>query len=584
MDRLDEALDFVRKAAISAHTGFDKIPWEELEALKNRRKADFIEGIEPLTARTGQIAEDVQFAQDFDFGSSDTYIMHELAKIDQFDGDKVRDAVAKALDPDKMKVIVVKNSKQGVHGDKRANLAFQTQSDTGSKEVPEVDPREALKPLKVAASINTLSNAKRFTLGNGMKVVLLPVDSMPLVAVDLQFDVGNAADPGTGELAARMLHQLDNEVASVAGISVRCESGNDTTTCSSGGVNIYLPDIVKSMERLVTAGDYSQEGIEEYQKANRDDMKRQESQTEFEFQRQLSGALYGPDHPYTRATAVAPSTVDKIGHDKLVGFKRDHYTAANATLIIAGNFDPKQGESIARSVFGGWSSGGKDAPVAPTQRERTGPEYIGVVGKEEPQTTIRILYPAPAGVDGQEAARQVLAQMLNERMEDIRFKLGSTYGTYARHLTAIGPTAYGMGGDVDTARTGESLKAMREGIAILQHVGAGNGTKEEMNQFLIDFVRARRKLIQVLLGQSTVSSELARRLAFISRYDLPADYYNQTLQRVAAVSPAQVMALIASELKPETEIIVTKGTREGIEKTFTDAGIPSVKIVEPEYK
>jgi zinc protease len=313
-------------------------------------------------------------------------------------------------------------------------------------------------------------------------------------------------------------------------------------------------------------------------------MKRQESQTDFEFERQISTALYGADHPYTRAAALTPGAVDKIGHDRLVSFKRDHYSAANATLIIAGNFDPKEGEAIARKVFGGWGSGSKDAPVPTTQRDRTGPEYIGVVGKEEPQTTISILYPAPAGIDGQEAARQVLAQMLNERMEDIRFKLGSTYGTYARHAPQVGPSSYAMGGDVDTARTGESLKGMREGIAILQHVGAGNGTPEEMNQFLIDFVRARRKLIQVMLGQSTVSTELARRLGTIARYDLPADYYNQTLQRIAAVSPAQVMALISTELKPETEIIVTKGTREGIEKTFTDAGIPNVKIVEPEYK
>ena len=591
MDKLDEALDFARKAAANAGDGFDKIPDEQLDWLKARSKAQFIESIEPLTSRTLQIAEDVQFSKEVDFKSNDTYIMHELAKIDQFDGDKVRDAVKKALDPSKMKIIVVKNSKEGVHGDRRADIKFQTQSDTGSREVPEVDPREALKPLKVAASITTLANAQRFTLGNGMKVVLLPVDSMPLVAVDLTFDVGDAAAPGIADLAARELHVPFTEtsadqtlVAQETGVRIRCQSGADTTTCSSHGVNIYLDVILKRMERMVSQGDVNQEAIEEYQKAYRDDMKRQESQTKFEFDRQLAAALYGEDHAYTKAAAITPNAIDGIGHDKVMSFVRSHYSAANATLVIAGNFDAKAAESLVRSTFGGWGAGHKDAPVAGDPHPRTGAVYVGVVGKEEPQTTVRIVYPAPAGVDGQEAAREVLATMLNERMEDIRFKLGSTYGTYAAHLIQRGPTAYEMGGDVDTARTGESLKAMREGIAILQHVGNGNGTKEEMNQFLIDFVRARRKRIQLLLGQSTVSTELARRLGFISEYDQPADFYNQMLQRTAAVSPAQVMALISTELKPETEIIVTKGTREGIEKTFTDAGIPNVKIVEPEYK
>jgi hypothetical protein len=50
------------------------------------------------------------------------------------------------------------------------------------------------------------------------------------------------------------------------------------------------------------------------------------------------------------------------------------------------------------------------------------------------------------------------------------------------------------------------------------------------------------------------------------------------------VSTAQVKELIKSELRAESEVVVTKGTRDGIAKTFADAGISDVKIVEPEYK
>ncbi|HTJ43546.1 MAG TPA: pitrilysin family protein [Kofleriaceae bacterium] len=591
MDRLDEALDFVKKAAGSAARDFGKESDEQITWQKDRRKAQFIASIEPLTARTNQIAADAQFAQDVQFDSNETYLMHELAKIDQFDGGDVKDAVSKWLDPDKMKVIVVKNSKEGVHGDTRSNIAFQTQSDTGSKEVAEVDPREALKPLKVAATINTLNGAKRFELGNGMKVVLLSVDSLPLVAVDLQFGVGEANAPGVASYAAENLEvpwtEADADVklkTLVAGLTPQCSAELETTDCVLHNINIYLPDMLESLERLIRRGDFNQEGIERFQKHYKDDIKRQDVQTDLEFNRQIAASLYGADHPYTKAAAIAPDVIDAIGRDKVASFVREHYSASNATLIIAGNFDLDKAEAAVRARFGGWGSGHKDAPIATDTRKRTGPEYIGVIGKEQPQTTVRIMFPAPAGIDGQEAARRVLAQMLNERMEDIRFKLGSTYGTYAAHVTHLGPSAYMMGGDIDTARTGESLKAMRAGIGILQHVAAGGASQEETNQFLIDFVRARRKLIQVLLGQSTVSSELARRLGTIAMFGQPNDFYNQLLQRVAAVSPAQIMALIQSELRPENEVIVTKGTREGIEKTFTDAGIANVKIIEPEYK
>jgi len=284
------------------------------------------------------------------------------------------------------------------------------------------------------------------------------------------------------------------------------------------------------------------------------------------------------------AEAVSPDQISKIGHDKLMSFKNANYKAGNATIIVAGNFDPDKAEKLIRSQFGGWGKGKAKDPVSTELPARTGPVYVGVTGKEQPQTTIRILYPAAPGVDGQEAARRVLAQMLNIRMEDLRFKLGSTYGTYAQHIASLGPTAYIMGGDVDTARTGESLKAMREYVAMYQRVAAGTSTPDELAQFQIDFVRARRKLIQVLLGESTVSAELAFRLGFIAQFDLAPDFYNQLLQQTAAVSTAQIKELIKSEIRPESEVVATKGTRDGIAKTFADAGISDVKIVEPEYK
>ena len=50
------------------------------------------------------------------------------------------------------------------------------------------------------------------------------------------------------------------------------------------------------------------------------------------------------------------------------------------------------------------------------------------------------------------------------------------------------------------------------------------------------------------------------------------------------MSPAQVRALIKHELDPNNEVIVALGDKAHLDKTFADAGIKDVKIVEPEYK
>ena len=135
-----------------------------------------------------------------------------------------------------------------------------------------------------------------------------------------------------------------------------------------------------------------------------------------------------------------------------------------------------------------------------------------------------------------------------------------------------------MGGTVDAPRAGEALKAMRDGVNMLRC------DKDCTDQFSIDFVRARRKVLTDLLGLSTVTSELAARLGSMAAFGLSPDYYNKLLQQVAAVSPAQVKLLIKSELDPNTEVVVAEEDRPTLTKAFADAGITDVKLIEPEYK
>jgi zinc protease len=367
---------------------------------------------------------------------------------------------------------------------------------------------------------------------------------------------------------------MDAEAFAKTGINVGCSTTPDATICQTGGVNIYLDVMLKGFERLIKAGTYNQEGIERWQKQVKEHFATKAAQEETEYERQIATALYGPDHPYTKTAALTPDAAKKISQDSLDKFRKAHYTAGNATLVVVGDFDPKRAEGLIKSNFNGWSTGTVDKPVSHEAFKRTGPLYIGVIGKEEPQLDVRIAYPAPAGIDGQEGARRVLATMLNNRVGDIRFKLGSTYGVYAGRSPQRGPTSYQVGGTIDAERAGESLRALREYIDSLR----------KPEKFDEDFVRARRKIISTLLGESTVTSELAGRLGFMSMFGLDNKYYNSLLQQVSAVSPAQIRALIASELNPANEIIVIKGDKAHLDRAFSEAGLKDVKLVEPDYK
>lgn len=578
MDKLDECLDFVWKAARKAHRNWDEGSWQQQEESKNRRKASFISGLESLTGRTNSVGDMVQFTRDFDFNSSELYVFHELDKIGKFEPARIGNVIQRALDVEKARVVVFKPSKTGLKQDKRSTkIKFQTKSHE-QKEQPEVDPAEARRPFRVATELKGLAGAQRFTMGNGMRVVLLPQDTFPVISAQLIFDVGDAIsvdNPLMASAAADFLGgPMDGEAMRRAGVGVGCRTTPDHTICGSRGMNIYLDVVIKGLERTIKAGQYDQEGIESWQRNVANTYKLKRPQQNLEFQRQQLLGIFGPDHPYTKTGVFMPQAAGKIGRDTLTSFKNHHYTAANATLVIAGNFDPKKAEGLIRDSFGKWDGGGKDKPVSREMPKRTGPVHVGVLRDEDPHVDVAILYPSPPGIDGQQGARMVLTAMLNDHMWDVRAKLGATYGTYARRDARLGPSVYDIGGSVDAPRAGEAVRMMRDSVEAMR-----KGV-----DFDVGFVRARRSIIQKLLGESTISSEITGRLGTIARYNLDPNYYNTLLQQVAAVSLAQVKALINTELDPKNEVVVLLGDRSSVVKAFSESGMTDVKLVEPEYK
>ena len=180
------------------------------------------------------------------------------------------------------------------------------------------------------------------------------------------------------------------------------------------------------------------------------------------------------------------------------------------------------------------------------------------------------MYPSAPGIGGQHAARLIISELLDMRAAKVRETLGATYGINARRVDRRGPSYYEIAGTADAPRAGEALKALREAIESLR---AGT-------DFEIDFVRARRKVVRDLLGAANTSTVLADRLAQIGTFDLPANYYATLLEQIAVVSPAQVKAVLATELDPKHEVVVTLGDRTTVDKTFVNTNIHDMTIID----
>src|SRR5262249_31003116 len=164
----------------------------------------------------------------------------------------------------------------------------------------DVDPSEAGRPVPVPAELKVFAGAKRFELGNGMRVVLLPVDSMPVVAGQLIFDAGEATAPDSPLLAWAAADFLsmppDATILAETGVRLACRTTPDHTICRARGMAIYTDVVIKALERLIKIGMYTQKGVERWQRSMEATYKLRRPHQELEFDRQQLAAIYGPDH------------------------------------------------------------------------------------------------------------------------------------------------------------------------------------------------------------------------------------------------------------------------------------------------
>jgi zinc protease len=573
-DDAGEALGYVWKATNGLHRSFEEgVFATETKAVA---KADMITSLESLAARATFVADRVQFQKAVDFSGSGEYLFHELEQIDKLSGGQFRSFMKGTIKKSNAIVLQINSSKKGLKGDKRSGLKY-TANTHSSDQVPLIDPTEAQRPLPAPETDSILKDAVRYTLGNGMKVVLLPREGMPIVSTRLMFNTGSAhedpAKAGLAGVSAAYLWPPRDSTFTRVGVSFRGSAGQDHTSFRSHGMNIYLEVAIKGLERLIKVSEHSQGAIESWQKFQRLQRKSERFRRNEAFQMEIAKAIYGPDHPYATTGSPTDDSIGRIGRDVAMSFKNKHYSAQDATFIVVGDFDLEEAKALISSNFGAWGKGSHTEAIAASAKTRTGPEYFGVIEPDEgPQMQVSIVYPGPAGMDENEAARSILTTMLNLRLAQIRTELGSTYGTYAGRRASIGPSAYFMGGGVDAERAGESLAAMREKID-----GLRRG-----EDFDMDFATARRMVLKRLLAESTDTGSIASRLSTIAAYDLPPDYFDQQVRRVAAVSPDDVKALMAKELKPELEVVGCMADRETLEKAFSEAGLDTVKFIEPQ--
>ncbi|HEY5944498.1 MAG TPA: insulinase family protein, partial [Kofleriaceae bacterium] len=392
-------------------------------------------------------------------------------------------------------------------------------------------------------------------LPNGLKVVLLPLSTVPTIDARLVFDAGTGDDAankrGAAMLAAYALemdlhHVNDAFNFLVAGGSEDIGVGPDGTSFIVRGMDMHLDYLLAALRRWAVDGRYSG-GADAWVDAIQRVRKRRDDTTAL-VDNWLS-AVYGADHPYAHAGIV--HVASNLAVEDAESFRAAHFTPDNATLVIAGHVDVALANRWIDYLFADWRGHAeprRTAAPAPT------PASIARI-EDLSQLQIRLALPATKGTRAQ---RLVLAAMVDEIAGDVRHQLGASYGFDASLVENRLASNVMVDGWVEPARATDVVALVRDRLERL---------RTDNDSAARSFVTARARVIAGLASVTGSASMIAARAETDIELDRAPMSDLATARDVQTLTIEQ-MAPVLAEVDLARAAILMRGSEEPIKAAF----------------
>ncbi len=281
---------------------------------------------------------------------------------------------------------------------------------------------------KVAAALAPTASVEGITeyrLPNGLQVLLVPDDAKPTTTVNMTYHVGsrqeNYGETGMAHLLEHMLFKGTPTTRDVwAEFNKRGMRPNGSTSydrtnyfasfaANDDTLRWYLSWQADAMvHSLIARSDLDTEMT-----VVRNEFEAGENNPGSVLMQQTLAAMY-QWHNYGKATIGARSDIENVDIPRLQAFYRQYYQPDNATLIVAGKFDPQKVLAWVQEFFGPLPKPTRVIPATYTQEPVQDGERLVTLRRVGGTPLIYMAYHMPAGSDPDFAAVEMLAIILGD--------------------------------------------------------------------------------------------------------------------------------------------------------------------------
>ncbi|KTD17511.1 M16 family metallopeptidase [Legionella jordanis] len=406
---------------------------------------------------------------------------------------------------------------------------------------------------------------QRWQTANGAKVVFYQALEVPMLDINIAFAAGSAYDGpkfGLSSLTTNLLNQgnagddatvIAEKLANI-GAQYQGESSRDMVVLSLKTLTTQeaLKQAVGAFGLILSQPDFP---VEAFQREKNQQLlaiaQTQESPDDVAniifFER-----LY-KDHPYGHPVIGLEDTVKSLELTDVRHFYKQYFVAANAVIVMVGAIDVEKAHQLAEQLTQPLARG-QAAPAIPKAPQLKAADKI-TVDFPSSQTILRL---GQVGIDHHSpdyfpltVGNYILGggALVSRLANEVREKRGLTYGVVSQFMPMPGYGPFLISLSTVNQQAPTALKI----------------TEDTLKQFIADgpneaeLMAAKKYLTGSFPLSLSSNSSIASMLLRIAFYNLPDDYLTTYVERINAVSTAEIKAAFQKQINSTKMLLVSVG-------------------------
>ena len=410
----------------------------------------------------------------------------------------------------------------------------------------------------------TIPTARETTLSNGLTLVVVEDNRLPLVSYRLAFRVGGAFDPpalpGLTDLLAGLLpegtasktsKEIADEVARM-GASLSAGASSDYTIVAASALSQFNDPILDLLAEVALEPSFPENEVELAKQNTKESLRQQRAQPSFLASEMVARVMFG-DHPYS-VVAPTPESIDRSSREEFVKFHRAKLVPNNAVFIVVGDVRYQEIVNRVESLFSTWERGEElvaNFPAPPVRTKRTA--YL-VDRHGSAQSNIVI---ANSGITRTSPdyfplmlMHTVLGATASSRLfMNLREEKGYTYGAYSNLDARRSAGTFRATAEVRTPVTGDSIKEFFYELERIRNEPVSDKEIADAKSYLTGVFPIRLETQEGLTDQ----------LVQIKMLNLPNDYLQHYRDRVQAVTIEEIQRVAKRYVKPDEAALIVVG-------------------------